>query len=320
MANSNSTQKSWGGQWTEDKLDCFEKYVKAYLTIMNKHRDKNKWQLFYFEGFAGSGDREKDIDTAIEENNHTVTQLSLFDEIPSVVQERPQYRGAAERVVLMEQKTRGFDYYYFIEKSETNLTRLEFKLNKYETVGRKVFRPGDANSEVLNMAGYMRSHPEAKVLCLLDPYGMSVKWSTITALAGTGVDLWILVPTGMIVSRLIQNNGQLRYPQKLEEFFGLPAKVIHDTFYIHPTYQPMLFDGESGMIQKRKNIINEIINLYCEQLGSLFSFVTHDPLVMRNGNGLPIFHFVCASDNKAAIKIAQSICNMIQQKKTQTSI
>ena len=32
MANSNSTQhKGWGGNWTEEKLDCFEKYVKAYL-------------------------------------------------------------------------------------------------------------------------------------------------------------------------------------------------------------------------------------------------------------------------------------------------
>ena len=26
---------SWGGSWTEQKLDAFEKYVKAYLTIMN---------------------------------------------------------------------------------------------------------------------------------------------------------------------------------------------------------------------------------------------------------------------------------------------
>ena len=29
---------SWGGQWTEEKLDAFEKYVKAYLTIMNASR------------------------------------------------------------------------------------------------------------------------------------------------------------------------------------------------------------------------------------------------------------------------------------------
>ncbi|MBQ3998674.1 MAG: hypothetical protein II644_04985, partial [Paludibacteraceae bacterium] len=60
MANSNSTQKSWGGQWTEDKLDCFQKYVKAYLTIMNAYRDKNEWELIYFDGFAGCGDRKRE--------------------------------------------------------------------------------------------------------------------------------------------------------------------------------------------------------------------------------------------------------------------
>lgn len=27
------TKKNWGGKWTEEKLDAFEKYVKAYLTI-----------------------------------------------------------------------------------------------------------------------------------------------------------------------------------------------------------------------------------------------------------------------------------------------
>ena len=33
---ANEPPASWGGAWTEDKLDTFEKYVRAYLTIMNK--------------------------------------------------------------------------------------------------------------------------------------------------------------------------------------------------------------------------------------------------------------------------------------------
>jgi hypothetical protein len=28
-------RSSWGGTWTEEKLDALEKYVNAYLTIMN---------------------------------------------------------------------------------------------------------------------------------------------------------------------------------------------------------------------------------------------------------------------------------------------
>ena len=38
----------WGGRWTEDKLDAFEKYVNAYLTIMNTHREKYGWKLLYY--------------------------------------------------------------------------------------------------------------------------------------------------------------------------------------------------------------------------------------------------------------------------------
>ena len=60
MANSNTTQHNgWGGSWTEQKLDCFESYVKAYLTIMNVYRDKFNWRLIYFDGFAGSGSRSE---------------------------------------------------------------------------------------------------------------------------------------------------------------------------------------------------------------------------------------------------------------------
>ena len=41
----------WGGKWTQDKIEIFLKYLRAYLTIMNK---KN-FKLIYFDGFAGSG-------------------------------------------------------------------------------------------------------------------------------------------------------------------------------------------------------------------------------------------------------------------------
>lgn len=58
---------SWGGRWTEEKLDAFEKYVNAYLTIMNSYREKYDWKLIYFDGFAGSGTRnENDVQPVSE--------------------------------------------------------------------------------------------------------------------------------------------------------------------------------------------------------------------------------------------------------------
>lgn len=300
MAKSNTTQhKGWGGDWTEEKLDCFEKYVRAYLTIMNKHRDKFNWKLLYFDGFAGCGDRQI---TCEEE-----TSVSLFGDEEFDTKELQVYQGAAERVLKIEKDMRGFDYYYFIDMYEENLTHLELKLAKYQTKGQKVYRPGDANSWILELVNYLKSHPKTKVLCLLDPFGMNIQWKSIVAIAGTGVDLWILVPTGIIVNRLIQNNGKLRYPDKLEEFFGLPEQAISDRFYRVEKIPGDLFSNEHKEVRKVKNVIQEIAQLYKEQLGNLFEYITSKPLTLLNSKGVPIFHFFCTSNNLTAVKIAQQI-------------
>ena len=287
-------------------FNCFEKYVKAYLTIMNVYREKFQWKLIYFDGFAGCGTREQQL---VEDEKAT----TLFGEEIETEELHP-YQGAAERVVQIEQKMRGFDEYLFIDKYEENLTNLEFKLAPYQTNGKKRFMPGDANDEVLNLGRELRQHPKTKVLCLLDPFGMSIKWDSIVALAGKGIDLWILVPTGSIVNRLIQNNGELRYPEKLEEFFGLPAQVIFNRFYETKEAAPNLFETAREEVRKVKNIIGEIDQLYREQLGTLFPYVTQEPLVMRNSRGLPIFHFVCASHNETAVMIAQQIIKNKQKR------
>ena len=85
---------SWGGKWTEEKLDAFEKYVNAYLTIMNKHRDNNLWELIYFDGFAGSGSRNEET---TEDGKQLM--LNLIDEQQLSEVELTPYKGAAERVL-----------------------------------------------------------------------------------------------------------------------------------------------------------------------------------------------------------------------------
>ena len=310
MAKTDNTHvKGWGGPWTEQKLDCFTRYVKAYLTIMNTYREKYHWKLLYFDGFAGCGDRN------LQEDGVNTT-IDIFGSQNVDEKDIKLYQGAAERVVRLEQEMRGFDFYYFIDKYEDNITRLELKLAGYQTKGRKIFRPSDANYETRRLAMAMKedavtpvspSHPyHLKTLCLLDPFGMSIDWETIEQLAGKSLDLWILVPTGSVVSRLIRNNGELMYPETLEHFFGLPQEEIMNRFYTK-TYETNLFGEETEVVIKTKNVITEIANLYCEQLGTLFPYVTNEPLVLYNRNNVPIFHFVCASFNKTAVKIAQEI-------------
>lgn len=304
MANTNSVQQNgWGGQWTEQKLDCFESYVRAYLTIMNVYRDKYKWKLIYFDGFAGCGGREQlaeqqEMQDLFGEGNVDSSELRL-------------YQGAAERVVRLEQTMNGFDFYYFIDKYEDNLTRLELKLSAYETKGIKLFRPTDANTAALQLAEAMKKNSALKTLCFLDPFGMSVNWETITELAGKSIDLWILIPTGSIVNRLIQRNGELKYPERLEQFLGLPASEITNRMYRTDVEQTLF--GEVQSVRKIDGAIEQLANIYCEQLGTLFPFVTSKPLALMNTHNVPIFHFACASYNQTAVKIAQQIINKRQR-------
>jgi hypothetical protein len=62
---------------------------------------------------------------------------------------------------------------------------------------------------------------------------MSVNWSSIEKLKGLGIDLWMLIPTGIGVNRLLKKDGNLSeaWVKKLETFLGINREKIMDTFY-----------------------------------------------------------------------------------------
>lgn len=300
------TKKSWGGKWTEEKLDAFEKYVKAYLTIMNKHRNAYGWKLLYFDGFAGSGTRNQE-----DEEQEVKIAYDLFEE-EITIEDLNVYEGAAERVVKIEtSKIRSFDHFYFVDKNEESCKALQEKLESYNTNGKKHFLTKDANDAVNMLANTLRKNNDCKALAFLDPFGMQIDWTSIETLKDLSVDLWILVPTGVIINRLLerkidQQKG-LAHADKLQMFFGMPEDEIKSSFYTEEL-MPTLF-GEETFITKTKNSIRKIAQLYIKRLKGVFPYVTEDPLVLFNNHNVPIYHLVCASKNKTALKIAQDIIN-----------
>ncbi len=300
------TKKSWGGKWTEEKLDAFEKYVKAYLTIMNKYRDAYGWKLLYFDGFAGSGTRNQE-----EEKEEVVQALNLFGQ-EVTVEDINVYQGAAERVVKIEgDGIRSFDYYYFVDNSDENCKALEGKLAQYEISGRKHHLNKDANEAVKMLASTLRNNSNCKALAFLDPFGMQIDWASIESLRDLSVDLWILVPTGVIINRLLerkidQEKG-LIHAEKLKSFFGMNEEEIRSFFYTEKQVQTLF--GEEEIITKAENSIRKIAQLYVKKLKEVFPSVTDEPMVLYNNHNVPIFHLVFASKNKTAKEIAQDIIN-----------
>lgn len=281
----------WGGPWTERKLEAFTKYVRSYLTIMKKNP---YWRTIYFDGFAGSGTRKQQ-------------KSELYEQLPIDTEDETLYRGSAERVLKIPPPL-GFEYYYFVDRNAISLEKLEKHLAALpETkVKNLVFRPGNANEELLSLAGALKKKkPSYAALIFLDPFGMQIDWSSIEALKDTRSDVWILIPTGVIINRLLDRKGELKNLKKLESFFGLTEEEIRNEFYLTEV-TPTLF-GEETEVKKVLKPIEKIAQLYTKRLNNIWKFVTPRPLRLDNTRGTPIFHFVFASNNANAVKIANQI-------------
>lgn len=285
----------WGGTWTEKKLDAFAKYVKAYLTIMNKHPEL---KTVYFDGFAGSGERKNESDT------------DLLRELPINIEELRVYKGAAERVLSLPENF-SFFFYYFIDSNSVSLDKLKLKLSPYQKTKKTAFqfRKGDCNNFLSELSNAMHKDRRLASLVFLDPFGMQVNWNSIENLSGTRTDLWLLVPTGLIVNRLLERNGELKHAVKLESFFGLSEEEIRDYFYTRISI-PTLF-GEQELVQKVTKPIEKIAGLYVIRLKSKWKYVTEKPLKLINSRNVPIFHLVFASNNSTGLKIANQIIETI---------
>ena len=77
-----------------------------------------------------------------------------------------------------------------------------------------------------------------------------VDWSSIEAIAGKSLDLWILLPSGVIINRLLEKDGSLKHHENLERFFGMDKQAIKDWFY-QPHSQLDLWGDPQEWYEKR---------------------------------------------------------------------
>lgn len=279
------TMNNFGGNWTEKKIEILVEYARAYLTIMNKYVDKYGWELLYFDGFAGSG--------FIKQENAEDQKIVL---------------GAAQRILEID-SPRPFDMYYFVEKKGENAAQLkENTKDKYPSSKNIHIVNTDCNEKIEALSSYLKTKEgkSKKTLAYIDPCGMQLKWSSLERLHELSVDLWVLVPTGLGVNRLLKRNGEISkaWLQKLEVFLGLSKEEILRYFYEKRNVATLF--GEESITLKEAKAIEKSAKLYSERLNSLFKFVSK-PYVLKNTSNSVMFHFMMATNNEAAVKIANQI-------------
>jgi three-Cys-motif partner protein len=269
----------FGGNWTEEKMDIVVKYATAYLTIMNQQT----WvKTIYFDGFAGSGF----IDSGESDELIKGTSLRILD--------------------ISEPKP--FDMYYFVELDEEHKIALEGNLKNHPLRKSTFIVREDCNIKLQDLAKYLKQNKSYRALVYIDPYGMSVNWSSIESLKGLGIDLWILVPTGMGVNRMLTSNGNISesWMHKLETFLGYSREEIMNHFYKSKTNLTLF--GEETSIRKERNAVQLAGDLYSKKLKEVFSDVSKS-FVMRNSHNSIMYHFMMAANNKTAVKIANEVIN-----------
>jgi three-Cys-motif partner protein len=219
--------------------------------------------------------------------------------------------GAARRIVEIEEP-KSFDGYYFVEKDSSNVD--ELKKNTKDAFPTKTIHvvEGDCNDKLADMAEHIKMPKEQreydKVLAYIDPCGMQLDWDSIKTLEGVGADVWILVPTGMGVNRLLKKDGNISdsWIDKLERFLGLSEDRIREFFFSEK--KELTLFGEETRVTKKQKAVDRAAELYQERLKDVFKYVT-DPFALSNEKNSIMYHLIFVSNNPAALKIATDILN-----------
>jgi three-Cys-motif partner protein len=146
---------------------------------------------------------------------------------------------------------------------------------------------------------------------ILHPHGMQVEWRTIEAVARTrAIDLWLLFPLGIGVSRLLTRTGDipLGWRTRLDKLLG--TQTWYDEFY-RVESQPTLFGIDEERVVKASN---ESIGIYFnDRLKRIFAGVA-DPGVLRNSANCPLYLFCFAAANPTGALTALKIANSLLKK------
>lgn len=290
-----ATQR-FGGDWTEDKLDCVARYLQAYNTAL---KDK-KFKREYIDAFAGTGYRE------IREG--VSSEGPLFPDLADLEVQR-FLDGSATIALNVEP---GFDRFTFIESDPEKVRELENLRNKFGDKDIRIVR-GDANEKVQAICG--ESWRSRRAVLFLDPFGMQVTWQTLEAVAKTkSIDVWLLFPLGAI-NRLLRKDGQIpeSWRQRLDSVFGCSEwlKSFYGEDLSSASRQQFLFEAEPELRPPSKVGFEAIENFYRTRLRGIFSGVATESVWLVNSKNVPLYSLFFMVGNQRGVHLALRIAEHI---------
>lgn len=278
---------NFGGEHTELKLDVIRAYLNFYCNAL---KNKN-FETWYIDGFAGTGFRQQVLQTG-----------GIFEDQPIALEEKTLLGSASIALAT----TPPFDHYHFVEAHGPRRQALK---QMCQTAGRTeaVVHDGDANQRVIEI---LRSPLwtggntawRQRAVVFLDPYGMGVRWQTLTALADSRrVDVWYLINLKAIQQQMAKDSRGIDDSKfaALSDIFG--TADWKSEFYVSRPSQGTLFGGVEES-DERVGDRKDISNYLRKRLATLFRFVS-EPLPLTVGNIDRYFELYCLANPERDIAL-----------------
>ncbi len=289
---------SFGGSWTNAKLELIAKYLRSYTTVLkDKPSKQNPFKKGYIDAFAGTGYR----DARQVDSDEKSSQVLLLPDLAA--QEPQEFLDGSARLALKTEPR--FDSYVFIERSAARTAQLEALKSEFPDLASRIeVQQGDANAEIQKLC--TKNWSSHRAVLFLDPYGMQVEWKTIVAVAGTkAIDLWLLFPLGIGVNRLLTRSGDIpdSWRRRLDLLLGTDR--WYEEFY-RVEREPTLFGEADHVVKATTETIGQYFN---QRLDSIFAGVADRPKVLRNSANCPLYLLCFAVGNPNGAPIALRIAN-----------
>jgi three-Cys-motif partner protein len=266
------------GYWSEVKLAIVSEYAAAYSQILTA-QEKPKLRHVYVDAFAGTG-------THLSKTTGRMVSGSPLNAL-------------AIRPPFLE--------HHLIDLDGAKVENLRTLVGKRSDV---VVHEGDCNDVLLKKVfPRIRYEDYRRGLCLLDPYGLTLRWEVVEH-AGKmrSIEIFLNFPIMDMNRNALWSDPAGVAPEdadRMTSFWG-------DESWKPAAYgeQGNLFGG-SDQVKHGGNV--RVVEAYRERLRKVagFKFVP-DPMPMRNTKGAVVYYLFFASQNVTGRKIVESIFRKYQ--------
>jgi three-Cys-motif partner protein len=265
------------GYWSEIKLDIIKDYASAYSKILAAQQ-KPRLHHIYIDAFAGAG-------------VHISKSTGEF------------VQGSPVNAILVEPP---FCEYHLIDLDQKKIVLLKELVEGRSDVH---IHEGDGNNILLkDVFPRVLFKDYRRGLCLLDPYGLDLKWEVIkTAGQMESIDVFLNFPVADINRNVLWRNPE-----------GVDTSDIArmNAFWGDDSWRGIAYTTERSLFGFEEKVDNETIaEGFRKRLLNVAGFKqVPRPLPMRNSRGVIVYYLFFASQKPVAMNIVQAIFSRYRQR------